>query len=100
MVVSKLAASVQEGNMVTSKLAAVVQEGNMIVCKFAAAMRRCFNLPKACHTNSGIKKDLNDKFKSFQVPRTGFEPAHPCERCHLKAVRLPISPSGHLIVNC
>ena len=31
------------------------------------------------------------------VPRTGFEPAHPCERCHLKAVRLPISPSGQLI---
>ena len=28
------------------------------------------------------------------VPRTGFEPAHPCERCHLKAVRLPISPPG------
>jgi site-specific DNA recombinase len=31
---------------------------------------------------------------STVVPRTGFEPAHPCERCHLKAVRLPISPSG------
>ena len=28
------------------------------------------------------------------VPGTGFEPAHPCERCHLKAVRLPISPPG------
>ena len=30
----------------------------------------------------------------FVVPGTGFEPAHPCERCHLKAVRLPISPPG------
>jgi hypothetical protein len=29
---------------------------------------------------------------STLVPRTGFEPAHPFERCHLKAVRLPISP--------
>jgi hypothetical protein len=37
---------------------------------------------------------------SILVPRTGFEPAHPCERCHLKAVRLPISPSGHCIQEC
>jgi hypothetical protein len=29
------------------------------------------------------------------VPRTGFEPAHPCERCDLNTVRLPISPPGH-----
>ncbi len=28
------------------------------------------------------------------VPRTGFEPAHPCERCDLNTVRLPISPPG------
>ena len=28
------------------------------------------------------------------MPGTGFEPAHPFERCHLKAVRLPISPPG------
>lgn len=33
---------------------------------------------------------------NFLVPRTGFEPAHPCERCHLKTVRLPISPSGQM----
>src|SRR6478672_1814140 len=32
----------------------------------------------------------------FEVPRTGFEPAHPCERCDLNTVRLPISPPGHL----
>ena len=31
---------------------------------------------------------------STLVPRTRFELAHPFERCHLKAVRLPISPSG------
>gem|GEM_PF-4532040 len=28
------------------------------------------------------------------MPRTGFEPAHPCERCDLNTVRLPISPPG------
>ncbi len=31
---------------------------------------------------------------STSVPRTGFEPAHPCGRCDLNTVRLPISPSG------
>jgi putative transposase len=30
------------------------------------------------------------------VPRTGFEPAHPCGRCDLNTVRLPISPPGQL----
>lgn len=44
------------------------------------------------------------------VPGTGFEPAHPFGRRHLKTVRLPISPPGHfslgdfrqqrLIVSC
>jgi hypothetical protein len=33
------------------------------------------------------------------VPGTGFEPAHPFERCHLKTVRLPISPSGQGMAN-
>ena len=28
------------------------------------------------------------------VPGTGFEPAHPCERCDLNTVRLPVSPPG------
>ena len=37
-----------------------------------------------------------NRLKSNVVPRTGFEPAHPCERCDLNTVRLPISPSGHL----
>ena len=43
------------------------------------------------------------------VPRRGLEPPHPCERQHLKLVRLPIPPPGHerdelestaLLVNC
>src|SRR5690348_10344596 len=29
------------------------------------------------------------------VPRRGLEPPRPCERQHLKLVRLPIPPSGH-----
>jgi hypothetical protein len=39
------------------------------------------------------KKALLSNQESL-VPRIGFEPTRPCERCHLKAVRLPISPSG------
>ena len=40
------------------------------------------------------KKRPSAKLKAF-VPETGFEPAHPCGRHHLKVVRLPISPPGH-----
>src|SRR5579864_3481638 len=29
------------------------------------------------------------------VPRRGLEPPRPCERQHVKLVRLPIPPSGH-----
>ena len=31
------------------------------------------------------------------VPKTGFEPAHPFGRHHLKVVRLPISPPGQIL---
>jgi hypothetical protein len=48
-----------------------------------------------------LQANLNvSKKKSFPtivegfVPGTGFEPAHPFERRHLKTVRLPISPPG------
>ena len=33
--------------------------------------------------------------KGCLVPRRGLEPPRPCERQHLKLVRLPIPPSGH-----
>ena len=43
-----------------------------------------------------IKKPCKSMtYKANNVPRTGFEPAHPCERCDLNTVRLPISPPGH-----
>ena len=32
------------------------------------------------------------------VPRRGLEPPRPCERQHLKLVRLPIPPPGHRVV--
>jgi hypothetical protein len=42
-----------------------------------------------------IKNVFNyeNKLKT-KVPKTGFEPAHPFGRYHLKVVRLPISPPG------
>ena len=47
---------------------------------------------------NGSKKKLAPIFgsQSNQVPETGFEPAHPFGRHHLKVVRLPISPPGHM----
>ena len=33
-------------------------------------------------------------YRLFDVPRTGIEPAHPCERQILSLLRLPIPPSG------
>lgn len=51
----------------------------------------------ADRASSGPKKELAPVFgsQSNEVPGTGFEPAHPFERRHLKTVRLPISPPGH-----
>jgi site-specific DNA recombinase len=43
---------------------------------------------------NGTKTDFSAL--SREVPRTGFEPAHPCGRCDLNTVRLPISPSGQI----
>ena len=43
------------------------------------------------------QKNHAKKYMAFFVPETGFEPAHPFGRHHLKVVRLPISPPGHPI---
>ncbi len=57
------------------------------------AVELIYSLGKGCiEKESGQIEPIFDL--STSVPRTGFEPAHPCKRCHLKAVRLPISPSG------
>ena len=44
-----------------------------------------------------IKKEDSQSLleKSSLVPRTGIEPAHPCERQILSLLRLPIPPPGH-----
>ena len=39
-------------------------------------------------------------YGGFLVPGTGLEPAHPCERCDLNTVRLPISPPGQVFQGC
>ena len=33
-------------------------------------------------------------YEAYQVPRTGIEPAHPCEYQILSLARLPVPPSG------
>src|SRR5258705_12481936 len=43
------------------------------------------------------KKALSIDKAFYQVPETGFEPAHPFGRYHLKVVRLPISPPGQVV---
>lgn len=48
------------------------------------------NLTNGKRNLQGIKKPL----EKGVVPKTGFEPAHPFERCDLNTVRLPISPLG------
>ena len=44
-----------------------------------------------------IEKALSVDKAFDQVPETGFEPAHPFGRYHLKVVRLPISPPGQMV---
>ncbi len=48
---------------------------------------------------NGHKKTGRNTGLIFYVPGTGFEPAHPCERCDLNTVRLPISPPGQGAAN-
>ena len=48
---------------------------------------------------NGNKKALSIDKALDHVPETGFEPAHPFGRHHLKVVRLPISPPGQTIWN-
>ena len=37
-----------------------------------------------------------NRHQLYSVPKTGFEPARRFQRYHLKVVRLPISPPGHI----
>ena len=70
-----------EGELRTKKINSAVQ----LICREGKASRGSIN--KESSENSEL---------SNLVPGTGFEPAHPFERRHLKTVRLPISPPGQL----
>ncbi len=69
-------------------------ENGFRTAKVNEAVQLIYNLGVAFE---GIKKgQSSDKTTlSRKVPRTGLEPAHPCRRCDLNTVRLPISPPGH-----
>jgi hypothetical protein len=45
----------------------------------------------------GFFKDFGATPAGVLVPGRGLEPPRPCERQHLKLVRLPIPPSGHMM---
>src|SRR3990167_2623554 len=48
---------------------------------------------KNCEAIGSAVKRTESATSSDAVPGTGFEPARPFERYHLKVVRLPVSPS-------
>ncbi len=56
-----------------------------------------FNTSKGCIEIKTGNFQSNLKV-SCEVPRTGIEPAHPCERQILSLLRLPIPPSGRFQV--
>ena len=70
-----------------------------------AVLKLVFAEPLAYRRGSGFRtavtsspfKILSDLQNGGEgmVPRRGLEPPRPCERQHLKLVRLPIPPSGH-----
>ena len=64
----------------------------MITCE-GVSYDNCVNSEKKLYKKA-LKVNTIKTFKLIQVPGTGFEPAHPCERCDLNTVRLPISPPG------
>jgi site-specific DNA recombinase len=50
--------------------------------------------PSKDYKGRGNKKSSENSELSTLVPRTGIEPAHPCERQILSLLRLPIPPPG------
>src|SRR5215212_5661068 len=73
-----------------------------ILSRFARRSRQialrdaCFGEAEKCLASrrSGM---LQDMLHAAMVPRRGLEPPRPCERQHLKLVRLPIPPPGHFV---
>jgi hypothetical protein len=93
------------------KLGDKILDSNVQLCPVFARNRPCstgvksVDSPKTYENTVSARTQYCQEFTqkkrdrlssiSFFVPRTGFEPAHPCERCDLNTVRLPISPPGH-----
>lgn len=61
---------------------------NIMICLAMKHMVKIFS--KQINTKL-IKKFC---FYIFVVPKTGLEPAQPCDHCHLKAARLPFRHLG------
>ncbi len=59
------------------------------------AVELIYKLGEGISENENGQTESNFDLSTL-VPGTGFEPAHPCERCDLNTVRLPISPPGHI----
>ena len=75
--------------------AALVQQRR---CRRPQTMSRDLILLEAHTSERGILRVLQRQRTSTikqMVPRRGLEPPRPCERQHLKLVRLPILPPGH-----
>ena len=74
-----------------------VRRPPLAVC-FAKQTSLCASSPHECdagHILSGHKSKI--RFRGFLlVPRRGLEPPCRCQRYHLKVVRLPVSPPGHI----
>ena len=52
--------------------------------------------PEVGHSHDPcIRRTPRSSLRARMVPRRGLEPPRPCERQHLKLVRLPIPPPGH-----
>ena len=62
------------------------------------AVALIYSVDKGCRENKNGQIEQNFDLSS-KVPRNGFEPSHPCERCDLNTVRLPISPPGQVLIS-
>ena len=89
---------------VFSRCFAVCQGGGLVIPRSATRSHSCFRYLPGCDVRVRPGRSRADfEFRNHRrvspadklVPRRGLEPPRPCERQHLKLVRLPIPPPGH-----